>query len=66
MWKLIIERKHNLKFYERESELVETVICEAENLGELVLIVEAFKPHAINGEYKYKIENVEKGEPKDA
>ena len=66
MWKLTIERNYSVEIDGKMYGTQANIHCEAEHLGELVLIVEALKPHAIDGEYKYKIENVEKGEEKDA
>lgn len=58
MWRLTIDRKFECEIDGKTYPVTHSVYCESENLGELTLVVEALKPHAVEGEYRYEIKNV--------
>ena len=59
MWKLTIERTHDVEIDGKKYESNHTVHCESECLGELVSVVEGFRHLGTDGEYHYIIESVE-------
>ena len=59
MWKLTVERRHIHEGYGREYETTDKMYFEARHLDEFEDIVNAFKLHATEGEFKYIIESIE-------